>query len=153
MKFYPESGVLEVVGLILMRQINVPSMIEKSGLKWEDWSYSGKNALGGGRLVFDLSYPNGEKMETILIVHFNKKNGNILSWNIVPTILSQNESWGTKKRLIRANKEWFKKETGVLLPAKGEWGEAFVSYDPHNLCAYISCHYKEWCPVSCATVQ
>jgi hypothetical protein len=39
--------------------------------------------------------------------------------------------------LVKANKEWFKKETGVLLPVKGEWGEVFVSYDPHNLCAHI----------------
>jgi hypothetical protein len=144
MKFYPESGMLEVAGLILMRHINVPSMIEKSGLKWEDWSYSGENALGGGRLIFDLLYFDGKKTETILIVHFDKKNSEILCWSIVPTILSQNKSWGTRKRLVSANKKWFEEETGVLLPIKREWGEAFVSYDPHNLCACISCHYKEW---------
>jgi hypothetical protein len=144
MKFYPESGVLEVVGLVLMRHINVPSMIEKSDLKWEDWSYSGENAFGGGRLVFDLLHPNGKKTETILIVHFNKKNGEILSWDIGPTTLSQNESWGTKKRLIKANKEWFERETGTRLPIKKSWGEVAALYDAHNLTASVVCFYPDY---------
>jgi hypothetical protein len=152
MKFYPESGMLEVAGLVLMRHVNIPSMIEKSGLKWEDFSYNGEHA---GRLVFDLSRPDGKKTETILVVCFNRENGEILGWFIGPTVLPDNGSQGSKKRgikkkLARENKELFEKETGVLLPVKGKWGKIFVSckedphYGPHNPFVDIACHYKEW---------
>jgi hypothetical protein len=144
MKFYPESGVLEVAGLVLMRHTNVPSLIEKSALEW-DWGYGGEyGGLGRGRLVFDLLHSNGKKTETILLVNFNNENGEILCWKIGSTSLPEIESLGTRKRLKKAYKEWFEKETGVLLPVKKKWGKAYVSYDARSLTACVSGLYEEY---------
>jgi hypothetical protein len=144
MRFNSEKGILEIADLVLSRHINVLDLIRGSKLTWEDWSYEGEHALGGARSVFDLSYSNGKKNEIILIVHFEKKNGEILYWDIGPKNLSSDEIWGTKKRLIKANKEWFEKETGVHLPVRGKWGEAIVSFDAHNLTASVLGLYHEY---------
>jgi hypothetical protein len=141
MEFNPETGVLEVADLVLSRYVNVPDMVGKSQLKWEDWNY-GEN--GGFRAVFDMKYANSKWIEVILTIKFKKENGEILYWDIGPTNLISNETWGTKKRLIKANREWFEKETGVKLPVRKSWGEVEVFFDPHNLEAISTCRYKEY---------
>jgi hypothetical protein len=141
MKFDPETGTLEVADLVLSRHANVPNLVEKSRLKWEDWSY-GK--MGGFRAIFDMQYANGKKVEVIFIINFRKENGEIFRWKIGPSNLISNETWGTKKRLIKANREWFEKETGVKLPVRKNWGEVDAFFDPHNLTAIATCLYREF---------
>lgn len=142
MKFDPETGILEIENLILRRYANIPDLVKNSRLKWEPWGYQ-KGPAGRIRTVFDVK-SSKKSNEIILIINYDNATGGIWFWDLGPTNLSCSDTWGTKKRLIRVNEEWFERQTKVQLPIKKDWGDACVSFDAHNLTASVLCFYKEY---------
>jgi hypothetical protein len=120
MKFDPETGILEIEDLILGRYANIPELVKNSGLKWELWGYQ-KGPAGRVLTVFD-DKSSRKNNKIILIINYDNATGEIWFWDLGPTNLSSNDTWGTKKRLIRANREWFERQTHVRLPIKKSWG-------------------------------
>lgn len=142
MIFDLETGVLNFNKRVMLGpRITKKDLLHNTNVRWEGWPEKKDNKTVSYRTILKGDYDFGDIYIIIDFLVPNDPDSILRSWRFAPEKLLMGKQNKPEGKITRALREWFKTNSGIVLPVSRGWGHVDAAYDPHNLTGTIVCNY------------